>query len=786
VTPAIPVERISSKAMSTDAFSSDRPGHRSAHRSAHRPTTTAPDAAACADEPIRIPGSIQPHGALLVLEPASLRVLQASANVEAMLGVRFAPGAQVTLDAIAGAHAARLPADLRRWLKSVDESAFLRTATLAGRAMQVIGHRTSQGVILEFEDAPRDESETLEALYPRLGRFVDAIGLLTETGELARLAARNIREITGFNRVLVYSFDEDWHGTVIAEDGDGTLPSYLGLRFPATDIPAQARDLYRLNRLRLISDAAYLPCPIVPAASPVDGGALDLSLTGLRSVSPIHLEYMRNMETASSMSISLLVDGKLWGLISCHHRAPRWVNAQLRSACDFLGQTLSLQIGARARGLYASERIELGQRQAELLARLAQAESFDAGLVANPALWLGLTGAAGAAIVLDGDIRTAGRTPDDAALRALAAWLQAEGHAGGIFATQALAEHWPGAADLGEIASGLVAASISQIHPSYLMWFRPELVHTVSWGGDPAKPMRPGADRRLHPRHSFEEWKETVRGRSATWSAAALDGVADFRNAIVNFVLKEAERRAALSEELERSNRELESFSYSVSHDLRAPFRHIVGYAELLSEREGALDATSRHYLDSIVEAALSAGRLVDDLLNFSQLGRTSLMTTPVDMKKLVEEIRRSLAHETGGRTVDWRISDLPAAWGDGALLRQALFNLVGNALKYSRGRAPAVVEIQGELRGGETVYAVRDNGIGFDMAYVGKLFGVFQRLHRSEDFEGTGIGLALTKRILDRHGGWVRAEGAPDLGATFTFGLPARHAQPEKEIPLG
>ena len=740
----------------------------------------------CAEEPIRTPGSIQPHGALVVLDPESLQVLQASANVETILGLRFAPGVQVTLDAIAGAHAARLPADLRRWLKSAEDSAFLRTATLAGRAMQVIGHWTRQGVILEFEDAPRDPSETLEGLYPRLGRFVDAIGPLTETDDLARLAARNIREITGFNRVLVYSFDEDWHGTVIAEDGDGTLPSYLGLRFPATDIPAQARDLYRRNRLRLISDAAYIPCPIVPAASPVDGGALDLAPAGLRSVSPIHLEYMRNMETASSMSISLLVDGELWGLVSCHHRQPRWVNAQLRSACDFLGQTLSLQIGARVRGRYASERVALGKRQAELLARLGRAESFDVGLAENPELWLGLTGASGAAIVLDGEVRTAGRVPDEERLRALAEWLRAEGHAGGVFATQALAEHWPGAEDLAEIASGLIAASISQIHPSYLMWFGPEQVHTVTWGGDPAKPMQPGADRRLHPRHSFAAWRETVRGRSAKWSAASLDGVADFRNAIVNYVLKEAERRAALSEELERSNRELESFSYSVSHDLRAPFRHIVGYAELLSEREGALDQTSRHYLDSIVEAAISAGRLVDDLLNFSQLGRTSLMATPVDMRKLVDEIRRSLAQEAADRAVEWRIGVLPAAWGDGALLRQAMLNLVANALKYSRGRDPAVVEIDGEIRGAEAVYAVRDNGIGFDMAYVGKLFGVFQRLHRSEDFEGTGIGLALTKRILDRHGGWVRAEGALDRGATFTFGLPIRHLQREEETSFG
>ena len=239
--------------------------------------------------------------------------------------------------------------------------------------------------------------------------------------------------------------------------------------------------------------------------------------------------------------------------------------------------------------------------------------------------------------------------------------------------------------------------------------------------------------------------------------------------------MRSRRERAELSDELQKSNKELEAFSYSVSHDLRAPFRHIVGYAELLGEREPQLSGPSQHYLRSIRESALSAGRLVDDLLAFSRLGRASLARARIDTVKLFDEVRRSLEPEWTGREVEWRVEPLPNAYGDPSMLRQVLLNLVDNALKYSRGRSPAVVAVSGETLPDQVVFTVADNGVGFDMAYVDKLFGVFQRLHRAEEFEGTGIGLALARRIVERHDGRIWAEAEPGRGATFRFALPRR-----------
>lgn len=731
------------------------------------------DVDACAAEPIRIPGGIQPHGALAVLNPDSLEILQASANLGDVVGTALAAGDNLSDFPGADEH---LRTALLAWSRGV-EPVFLRTVELSGHPLQLVGHRSRQGLILEFEEPPTSRGDTLEALYPRLLEFLNSLGSRSETVEdIAQAAVDEVKTLTGFNRILLYSFDAKGDGTVLAEATDGVLPSYLDLRFPAADIPPQARELYKLNRLRLIPTSDYTPVPIAPALSPIDGQPLDLSFAGLRSVSPVHLEYMRNMGTGSSMSISILIDGELWGLISGHSAAPHRVNAQVRTACDFLGQIVSLQIGARERSTRAARRLEGKRKETELLARLARAPNFQEGLIDSADLWRGLTNAGGAAILTEGQVLTVGDTPSEAEIRHIAEWLRRQNAS--HFATESLAKLWPAAEAFAASASGLLAVSISQLHSDYLMWFRPEVVRSVSWSGDPTKPMQSGAER-LHPRKSFEAWKELVRFHSLPWDPSEAEEAQDFRNAIVDFVLRRAEERAALSGELQRSNKELESFSYSISHDLRAPFRHIVGYAELLSDREKTLDSKSLHYLKSIVDAALSAGRLVDDLLAFSQLGRANLSKTAVDMRKLAQEVKRALEPDVAGRAVEWRVGELPPAWGDGALLRQVIFNLVENALKYSRPRDKAVITVEGWEESQATVYRVTDNGVGFDMAYVGKLFGVFQRLHRTEDFEGTGIGLALAKRVVERHGGEIEAQGELDVGASFTVRIPRReHAK--------
>lgn len=731
------------------------------------------DLSTCEREPIHIPGSIQPHGILFVLDPVDLTVLQASRNVEAIVGGPVEGILGLRLGDAVGDLPKSLADDLTRRVPE-HGNVHLRLIELGSVSYDAVAHRSDGAIILELEENG-EGGGSLDSLYPQIRAFVDELQEQPNEAALNDRAAQQIRGITGFDRVMVYRFDESWNGTVVAESRNERLPSYLDLRFPASDIPAQARKLYGLNRLRLIADADYRSVPIVPEINPRTSRPTDLSFSFLRSVSPVHLEYMKNMGTPSSMSISIMEGGKLWGLISCHSAAPRQVPIHVRTACDFLGQIVAMQISAKERNADAARRREKHVIQTKLLAFMAAEEHFIDGLIRNESELLKLTGAEGAAIVLDGRCVILGEAPDEKGVRKIVDWLATTRPHEEIFATASLGLEMAGGDQYAAVASGLLAVSISQLHASYVLWFRPEVIQTVKWGGDPSKPMTNTPEGpRLHPRRSFEIWKETVRLAAMPWTAAEIDAAEGLHGAIVGIVMRKAEELAQLTDELKRSNKELEAFSYSVSHDLRAPFRHIVGYAELLKD-SAELDDRSRRYVDTIIESAFSAGKLVDDLLGFSQMGRSTLTPIRVDMNRLVDEVRRMLRPEEEGRRIEWKVEKLPPAWGDSGMLRQAVQNLLSNALKYTRSKPTAIIEIEGVATPDETVYTVRDNGVGFEMAYVGKLFGVFQRLHRMEEFEGTGIGLANVRRILERHGGRTWAEGAVGKGATFSFALPTQ-----------
>lgn len=742
-------------------------------------TFNALDLTTCDREPIHIPGSIQPHGFLFALAEPDLLVMQASSNVTDYLGLEInqVVGAPLTkvFDQSQADHLIKV---LQR--AELDESpVYLRTVSspVTGRAFYAIAHRFAGAIIVEFEPTDSGTEISFQELYSVVRKFVARLRTASTLEALAQLACNEIRRLTGFDRVLVYKFAESWNGHVIAESRTETCSSFLDLWFPASDIPQQARNLYALNRFRLIADAAYRPVPLTPAVNPATGKPLDMSFAALRSVSPVHIEYLKNMGVVSSMSLSVLVnDKRLWGLISCHHSAPRLIPFNLRTACDLLSQSFSVHVEAVEQRAEYERRIVLKSLTARLLGFMAQEEDFIAGLTRHPEELLRFAQAQGAAVLYRGHCITLGICPEEKQIWRLADWLIERGR-DEVYHTDALGSAIDGE-PFRERASGLLAISISKLHKSYVLWFRPEVVQTVKWSGDPHKPVESGdaESGRLSPRKSFEIWKQIVHGRSSPWELAEQEAALELRNAIIGVVLRKAEELAELSAELQRSNKELETFSYSVSHDLRAPFRHILGYAELLKQSPTAqLAANDSRYLNIIVESAKFAGLLVDNLLGFSQVGRAKLNLASVDMNSLVLEVKAELQSETQGRQIDWKIDVLPAVEGDPVMLCLVWQNLIQNALKYSRTRECTLLEIASSCTDDEFIFSVRDNGVGFESAYAEKLFGVFQRLHRAEDYEGTGIGLANVRRMIARHGGRTWAQGAINEGACFFFSIPRR-----------
>jgi chemotaxis family two-component system sensor kinase Cph1 len=722
-----------------------------------------PDLAQCADEPIRIPGAIQPHGWLIVLS-ARGDLLAYSANWPSADTARLATS-RLRFDAL-----------------EVDESpASVGTVDVDDLRLDATAHRAGEWTVVEFEPAT-PISGNQAPIYSLARHFLPQLQRAETLLECAQLAAVEFKRLTGFGRTLVYRFDEEGHGEVLAEQADAGYDSYLGHHFPAADIPAQARELYRVNHIRLIPDATYQPVPLLGLDGVWQPQSLDLTWAALRSVSPVHLEYMRNMGTLASMSVSIVVQGRLWGLISCHDHGPRNLDFQTRAACEHLGRLLSMQIAAREDNAEVALRLELRKLTLEIVAHLADSDGTLQRLVSEPVPLLRMAQASGAAVVLNDQIWTVGETPELADIADLARWIGARG--GEAFATDRLSEAFPPAAKYVGITSGVLAISISQIHQHQVLWFRPERVQTIRWAGDPRKELR-YSDGRIHPRQSFASWQEQVGGRSAPWSPAQVSAASELRHALIGIVLRRAEEMAEVATELGRVNKELEAFSYTVSHDLRAPMRHIAGYVDLVIDSEGKqLSGRSTRYLAHVKEAAAYAGQLVDALLDFSRMGRSGLKRGVVDTRILVAELITELNRQNPDRKIDWQVEDpLPQFWGDPFLIQVALRNLLGNAVKYTRPREAPVVRIVRVARPEGEGLQVTDNGVGFQQKYVGKLFGVFQRLHQNEEFEGTGIGLASVRRIVERHGGTVWAQGEPDQGATFGFTLPRQKA-PSAKLP--
>ncbi|HEV2576806.1 MAG TPA: ATP-binding protein [Acidobacteriaceae bacterium] len=748
----------------------------------------------CDREPIRVPGSIQAHGFLLgltLVDDHPPQVIVASENASAFLHRPISQILGARLEELLPSKSSSLfDGRTLRQAANPGSAQFLGTVCLPGDAnsedeFEVVGYGASGMQVLEFERANGSISQA--ELNTVIARFASTLEQPQSASDLCESITVQIRQLTGFDRVMLYQFDEEGHGTVLAEDRNDRLPSYLGLRFPASDIPRQARELYLLNRVRIIPDVEYLPSPLIAAEGRIEPTSLDLSLSVLRSVSPIHRDYMRNMGTISSMSISIVSQGKLWGLISAHHHEPKSVPYLTRSACDVLTRIMSAQLLALQQASEMAHAIRLKSIHTQLLTYMAAGESYIDGLARHPVELCALTGSQGAAIVVDDRCICLGEAPSEADVLRLSVYLS-ERLKDDVYATSELSAESEEFRPLSPRASGVLAISMSQVHRMQIVWFRPEVVQTVNWAGEPEKGHKViEGVLQIHPRHSFSSWKEIVRDKSDAWSAVEIESAREFRKAVLEIVLRKAEELADIALELEVTNRELEAFSYSVSHDLRAPFRHISGFAELLIEEEAAgLSERGRKYLTTIAESAQFAGLLVDSLLNFSRLSRTPLDLRPLPMTMLAEDVWNDVVkQELKGRVVSFNIDELPTVTTDINLMRQVWRNLLSNAAKYTRKRENPSVFVKASFTPAEVVFSVADNGVGFENQYAHKLFGVFQRLHRMEDFEGTGIGLANVRRIITRMGGRTWAEGQPDIGATFFFSLPSKTITKPAQLPV-
>jgi two-component system, chemotaxis family, sensor kinase Cph1 len=504
----------------------------------------------CERELIHLAGSVQPHGLLLALREPGLRIVLASANVQALLGVPAEALLRQSVAELGGDIQSRVREACARTAELTEPAPLRCNLHVAGALRPFEGtlHRVSEadgGTVLLVEIEPvgaaHVRAETVDIAGPQLrellGAAVQRFSAASSVGTLADGVVRCFRDMLGYDRVMVYKFDPDGHGKIIAEARDPRLESLLGHHYPATDIPQRARELYLRNRLRVLVDVHCAPSPLEPRRLPGPGEELDMSMCQLRSMSPLHLQYLKNMGVTATLVVSLVREGKLWGLIACHHYAPRNLRFAVRAAADLLAEVAATRIAAIENYAHAQVAIQVRRLEQRLVEATSTEGDWRLALFRNPRTVLQPLEATGAALFHDGELLTAGEAPSTAELRALLHWIDAQ-TVDGLFSCSSVARTNPALDSLTPTASGVLAVRLSTTRPDYLMWFRKEQLLTVTWAGDPSKPMVANNPLELSPRSSFAAWSEIVRGTALPWSNSELALGRGFGASLIDIIVQ--------------------------------------------------------------------------------------------------------------------------------------------------------------------------------------------------------------------------------------------------------
>ncbi|NNM73066.1 histidine kinase dimerization/phosphoacceptor domain -containing protein [Enterovirga aerilata] len=712
-----------------------------------RVTEPGMDFAECDREPIHIPDAIQPHGMLIVLERGTLSAVQGAGDIEGRLGIEEWVGRSAGL-ILGDALAARIA----RTADSMGAGGFVgQLRGPSGERLDVSAHQSGEFVCVELEPAPAAEIPSavlLGGIEAAAGSFERASGLKP----LCDRAAVEFRRLTGYDRVLVYRFSEDGSGEVLGEDRDGALGSFLNHHFPSADVPLQARALYVRNLVRVIPDIGYTPAPLRPARPGAE--PLDMSDCALRSVSPVHLQYMRNMRVGASASVSIVKDGALWGLVACHNAIPKLLPYHSRAACRALAGAFARQIKVREEaGLYR-ERIRARGYEDELVARLGRAPSVEEALVDSRGELRDMMRADGLAILSGGKVVRAGTCPDETAIRALGRWALPQALAEPFATAELGALHPPGLADF-SLASGLLATAVSAEENLGLLWFRAEQVETINWAGNPHKAVRLRPGETLSPRASFAAWSESVRGRSRPWSAAELEGAVRIRHALLE--ARQGRRLRELNQQLAQmlADKDLllertEVLLKEVNHRVQNSLALVSSFLAL--QARASDDPGLRGHLDE-AQRRLSAVALVH-----RRLYRSDQVET-VDLSRYLEELCTEMLDSMGGEWsghVSLDLAPVSVPTDRAVPLGLVLTELVINANKYAYGGEPGPIDIALEQDRAQIRLVVADRGRG-----------------RSGDRQGFGTRM-MRALVAQLSGALEYRDNGPGLRAVLTAPIAA------------
>lgn len=719
------------------------------------------DFIACHEEKIHIPGYIQNFGYLIGLDSVTKQIKFLSENISEIFSLDISCFGK-TLDDCAGLISPIIGSDNYKNLDHIcekDTTVFLDKITIAEKHFHLSTFCQEKTIFLQIEKVFEHDNQ-----QNYVTRKYESINNSKTEADIWENLLTSFADTINYDRMMVYQFLEDGSGIVVAERKKEDIESYLHLHYPESDIPQQARELYLKKRKRILSNADSKPVAILSNSEE----AIDLTYSNLRALSPVHSQYLKNGGATSSFSTSIVVNDKLWGLVTCQNIKSKHIDLMNRIRAEVFTIIAANTYTALQAKQSLELSIELDKKNAQLMQKFLQFDDLNVALHENIEEIRQYPDADGLAIISADKVETTGATPSNDNILKIRDWFKNDIAENFFTSNEFRNKYFPEI----ENAAGVGIAFLDNTKKELLIWFRKELNEDILWAGNPEKSFESVVENgqekmMISPRKSFAIYKESVRGKSTPWQNKDLLAM----KKIVEIVLEASHNQFIkvkdLVDELKKVNEELDSFSYTISHDLGTPLTVMKLNAQMLlaKNRENENLQTK---LTGIINEIDGMAEMMRDVLLLSRAKSQEIQLEKIPTESVIAKINSDAKMSYGTPDTKIVVKDCPEVLADKTLLYQVFLNVITNAVKYSSQQENPAVEIGGEVIGEDVIYKVSDNGIGIQKGQDEKMFKIFNRMDNAKNFKGNGVGLSIVHRIMLRLGGSITYESAPNQGTTF------------------
>ncbi|GAA5086014.1 ATP-binding protein [Chryseobacterium ginsengisoli] len=725
----------------------------------------------CHEEPIHIPGYIQSFGYLIGIDAESRSITFFSKNIGDIFNIENTSQLfDKEITDFPESFKSIIDSDIYNFLSKFtrrDNETYFDKIVIEGKDYHFSVFKSKKNIFLEFEAVVANPNKKISNKY-------DNFYIIDDAQEIWEQLLNTLSSIINYDRMMVYKFMMDGSGKVIAERRNENMESYLGLHYPESDIPKQARELYLKKRKRIFSNVHAETVPILSKSHET----IDLTYSASRGMSPIHGQYIKNSGASSSFSVSIIIDDHLWGLVTCQNPDPKHIDLEDRVQAGIFTALASNAYSSFRSKNELNYRLELNDKSSKIKTEFLKHNSLFDSLIENKAEIKNLPEADGLAIIADENVVTEGNVPDRETIERISQWAH-ENTENNIYVSRSFLKDYGKELNLDENSAGIAIYFIERSKKNLLIWFRKEFDEHINWAGNPEKQIgvfsQNGEERQIvSPRTSFHLFTENIKGNSRRWNSRNLAAIQAVRDLILETSHKNYNTIKRLNDELKKVNEELDSFSYTISHDLGTPLTVMKLNAQMLLKSLTDGSEKSKNKINSIIEEIDSMAEMMHDVLQLSRAKHSEIELEKLSTMRTIEKISENAKITFDSAKSEIIIKECPDVLADKTMLHQVFLNIINNAIKYSSQQEKPKVEIGGTEEDDMIIYRISDNGIGIPEEQKHKMFKIFNRMDNAKKFKGNGVGLSIVYRIMNRIGGNVDYESNKD-GTSFilTFKKP-------------